>query len=620
LAAHLKIFALPQSCALFRDNFNSIRAVQHERWVEGNLAMRRWMKPCFGSFLFLMLVPNALFGAEADYSNIPTAALIDELAGLDRPAPGIAGLVRYEGFMAEDQLPGVLRVPPPEIPPAMRELVRRGVAALPVLIQHLDDRRATKIVFDTPPFKLMGRDYDPRKPVSPKNVVLKDRNYTSSDYTVKIADVCYVLIGQIVNRNLVAVRYQDTVRHHARQVSPLTSALVVNSPIEEPTLIARVKSDWDGLDGRSHEESLVSDIKIQRNQPRVKAALQRLRYYYPERYARLDGQDLLRRQEFEAEESGYASQAFAYSNNNEHAKAAEEWSKWIKIAPHSPMGYWRRSSEFAKSDRLDEALEDLSRAVELETDPYWLGLMLRERASAYHLKGMDDRATADYEELIRLSPKDARSYVRLGIFLDDREQHEVAIKAYNQALELDPNYAQGFECRGIAHQRLGNAGKALADFNKALELNPKAADAYNCREWASITLVDAYNKQAWKLMTAEHLDEALANVKKAISLDPKSAMIMGTRAHIFLAMNKTQDAISDFNAAIQAGTNPATFCGRGKAYERLGLVDLAIADFKRCLELPPEHLIDRQAQEQANAKLKTLTAPQPSSESASPPR
>jgi Flp pilus assembly protein TadD len=122
-------------------------------------------------------------------------------------------------------------------------------------------------------------------------------------------------------------------------------------------------------------------------------------------------------------------------------------------------------------------------------------------------------------------------------------------------------------------------------------------------------------------MIAGDLDEALADVTKAASLDPKSTMIIDTRAHILLAMNRSQDAITDVNAAIQAGkTNPATFCGRGKAYERLGSVDLAIADFKRCLELRPQHLIDRQAQEQANAKLKTLTAPQSGSETVSPPR
>jgi tetratricopeptide (TPR) repeat protein len=475
--------------------FSGIISIRFARFdtalVPGNFAMRRWIKACFGSFLILTLVPNAVFAADADYSNVPSAALIDELANLDRPAPGIAALM---WFMVEDKPPklggGVRMIAPPETPPAMREIVRRGVTALPALIEHLNDGRPTKLVFreDTPGFsikyKLLAREYDPRKPLSDKDAARKsllDKNYISSDYTVKIADVCYVLIGQIVNRNLVAVRKQHTVRHEAGRYSS-SSILVVNSPIEEPTLIAQVKSDWDGLDARSHEESLVSDLKAQGNRPRVDGALRRLRYYCPVRYAALDGEDLLKRQEFEAKEAGYESQAYAYISRNEHAKAVKEWTKWITVAPQSAWGYWNRGSEFAKIDRLDEALEDLSRAVELETDPYLLGLMLRGRASVYRAKGADDRATADYMEPIRLSPKYAYSYVDLGIFLDDRGQHEVAIKAYNHALELNPNYAFGYECRGIAYQRLGNAGKALEDFNKAVELNPKAADDIKCNQ------------------------------------------------------------------------------------------------------------------------------------------
>jgi tetratricopeptide (TPR) repeat protein len=576
--------------------------------------MTQWMKAWLGVLLILMLVPNALFAAEADYSSMPTDALIDELANLDRPAPGIASLVpysvQYEAFMAEDQPPkfarGVLVVPPPEIPPAIRELVRRGITVLPVLIEHLNDGRRTKLVVgkDGPGVvfrvKLLRREYDPRKSLPPKDAVPK--TYLLPDYTVKIADVCYVLIGQIVNRRLFAV-YQRTVPQQVG--SPATGILLVNSPIEEPSLIAQLKSDWEGLDARDHEESLVSDIMAQegasdtRTGPklfRADAALRRLRYYYPARYAGLDGQDLRERQEFEAKEAGYDSQAYAYRDKHEHTKAAEEWTKWIKLAPQSKLGYRMRGYEFAKSDRLDEAIADYSRALELEPKSYLLEAILRERASAYHAQGAEEQAMADYRELIRLTPKNFGSYGRLADFLVDQDQPELAIELYNQAFELNPNPKDGaiYESRGIAYLHLGDTAKALEDFNKALELNP--------RDW------DSYNSRAWTLMTAGRLDEALADVTKAISLSPKS-MFIDTRGHILLAMNRIQDAIADFNARIQSGKPPpVTFCGRGTAYERLGSVDLAIADFKRCLELRPVDQIDRQAQEQAKAKLKTLTA------------
>jgi len=45
-------------------------------------------------------------------------------------------------------------------------------------------------------------------------------------YTVKVGDVCYAIIGQIVNRSLMAVRYQPS------------AGLVINSPIEMPLYIS----------------------------------------------------------------------------------------------------------------------------------------------------------------------------------------------------------------------------------------------------------------------------------------------------------------------------------------------------------------------------------------------
>ena len=53
----------------------------------------------------------------------------------------------------------------------------------------------------------------------------------SGTYTVKVADVCYTLIGQIVNRHLLAVRYQSS------------GGPIVNSPLEAPSLAEKVRKD-----------------------------------------------------------------------------------------------------------------------------------------------------------------------------------------------------------------------------------------------------------------------------------------------------------------------------------------------------------------------------------------
>ena len=109
---------------------------------------------------------------------------------------------------------------------------------------------------------------------------------------MKVGDVCYVLIGQIVNRQQVAVRYQRT------------AGLVVNSPIEVPTLAEKVRNDWGNADAEILEASLLSDIRAANHPKRiskvvytarfVNPALERLRLYFPDTYNALEGNDLQR--------------------------------------------------------------------------------------------------------------------------------------------------------------------------------------------------------------------------------------------------------------------------------------------------------------------------------------
>lgn len=264
------------------------------------------------------LLWNPLTG---DYSKRLVDQVIDDLTQIDSQSSGINSAAVYEGFIA-DNTPGsfqmgVLGPPPPKVPPQMSELVRRGPPELPELIKHLDDRRATKlevgnkapgnqIGVDAFMFMYFSDEYDSRVPHwfdeeewkrGPRPM---EKAFTGT-YTVKVADVCYVLIGQIVNRQLLAVRYQPS------------GGLIVNSPIEVPSLAERVRNDWGNADAETLRQSLLEDIRathqpkrISRadNTPRfVNPALARLRFYFPTTYGALRGDDLKKRKEFEDQDT-----------------------------------------------------------------------------------------------------------------------------------------------------------------------------------------------------------------------------------------------------------------------------------------------------------------------------
>jgi len=252
--------------------------------------------------VFLVASAMSAYGIPAvggDYSRKSVTELIDDLAQIDAQSPGINSAAIYEGFIG-DSSPGsfqggALGVAPPRVPPQMSELVRRGPLALPDLIKHLDDRRPTKLEVGNQPsgmqvgmdafmFMYFSDEYDSRVPHSIRGPSPMEKKF-SGRYTVKVADVCFALIGQIVNRSLLAVRYQPS------------GGLVVNSPIEAPVLAEKVRKDWGDADAGILRQSLLEDIHAT-NRPKqitragytgrfANFALERLRFYFPDAYGRL---------------------------------------------------------------------------------------------------------------------------------------------------------------------------------------------------------------------------------------------------------------------------------------------------------------------------------------------
>jgi hypothetical protein len=252
--------------------------------------------------ILLALAFSALFATgavAADVTTQSTGALIDSLTAIDGPVIGVAGLSSYEGFIGEPRslsmAVGVLGAPPPTIPPSMQELVRRGVAVLPDLIAHLNDARPTRLIVnqqsDDYMFRFFSNEYAARRRDGAFACGLHCLEKEFDDpYTVRVADVCFALIGQIVGRNLNAVRYQPT------------GGLIVNSPLQAPELAAWVRRDWQGVTVQSFRAYLIANIEAATDAFRASPALLRLRFYYPADYAALTGTGRVWRDKLEAGE------------------------------------------------------------------------------------------------------------------------------------------------------------------------------------------------------------------------------------------------------------------------------------------------------------------------------
>ncbi len=178
--------------------------------------------------------------------------------------------------------------------PVMTELIRRGVDAVPLLLTHLSDARPTRLVDYHPPQMIndggtwFADGFDPRKPgavFSPPVNHEVDFKTTRTlkegeSYTVKIGDLCFFALGQIVDRRLLV--FGIVVKDHIWEIRSRS----INSPVEFPALAAAARQDWGGLTRDEHEHLLEADAwenDALGTQPgRCYDAVQRLLFYYPE--------------------------------------------------------------------------------------------------------------------------------------------------------------------------------------------------------------------------------------------------------------------------------------------------------------------------------------------------
>ncbi len=252
--------------------------------------------------------------------------------------------------------------------PAAVELVRRGWRALPAVLAHLTDARPTKLVYAVPKpapgnaaALAFGDNYDPRVregASSPTGVNTGERIPLDGrgTYTFRVGELCYAILGQIVNRDLRAVRCEGeeaTIFSGRRSSNPGDWFKTIDSPIVRPALAAAARADWGGIALQAHADSLADDFQhpvTKRPKSQFVAgkisddgALARTLFYYPSR-----GLDLaeahLRRTLIERDKRSTETQP---ADEN----TADPWEQAQFVSTLAPF----------HADRLQAALLDLFR-------------------------------------------------------------------------------------------------------------------------------------------------------------------------------------------------------------------------------------------------------------------
>jgi tetratricopeptide (TPR) repeat protein len=151
----------------------------------------------------------------------------------------------------------------------------------------------------------------------------------------------------------------------------------------------------------------------------------------------------------------------------------------------------------------------------------------------------------------------AEAFFYRGSNYSMKNEYDRAIGDYTEAIRLDPKMANAYYFRGIAWSIKNNLDRAIADFNQSISLDPNNAGAWDLR------CLD-------RAKANRDLPQALVDCNESLRLSPNDAGAHGSRGFVYLRLNRLDEAIADFEAALKPRPNTYWLYARGIAKLRKG--------------------------------------------------
>jgi RNA polymerase sigma factor (sigma-70 family) len=279
----------------------------------------------------------------------------------------------------------------------------------------------------------------------------------------------------------------------------------------------------------------------------------------------------------------------------------------VEQEPDIALLHLRYGSTLWLLERFEEALESLSRAIEL--DPNHPGAW-RERGVVHARLRRWNEAIEDYTETLRLQPQNHHIYSNRGMTWFELDEPDKALADLDRAVRMDPDRALYYLNRGRILLRLNRPREALADLSRSIELQPQRnAEAWYQRGRAyrdlgelDMALEDLLKVVAWEpgwmyawndlgyvRFQRREYAQAIHDLERALELKPDLEYAAYMAGRTALALHQPDRAIEFLTHALTIRPDePWTLFYRAQAKARSGHLPDAIADLNEVVRLRPD--------------------------------
>ncbi len=293
----------------------------------------------------------------------------------------------------------------------------------------------------------------------------------------------------------------------------------------------------------------------------------------------------------------YSARGKAFADLARYEESITDYTSAINLDPAITYVYFLRAKSFSDLRRYDDAITDISHAIELAP---FCPRYYQVRGEIYihmdnYLKALDDFDFVIMKEPENLDvkvkylylwqrvndgycdfmPTTSEEFMRRGIAKFYKQLYEEAILDFNTALDKDQTNHYAYKSRGLTYMLMGDYNSAIKDFFTALGFKP-------CAEYLD-NLGDAYQRSG-------DLESALKYFDIAVEYSNTNARIIYNRGVVHLKAHNLQKTIDDFSRAIELDQNfPDPYKSRSWCYNQLGMIDEAVQDMARYIELKEKY-------------------------------